>query len=174
MHDEVHVTLLSMRRAPSASVKDLMRAYRQSIEALKERGVIRSDKVLSDYAERLAVRALGLTIAEGGAQQGYDAIDPSTGLTYQVKARVVAPPYMQPDLRGQGNLDEHPFDMLVGILVNAGYEVTRAAIVPLAVVRARAKAIAYNNGYRLHMASGLQSDPEVRDVTAEVRRAAES
>jgi len=156
------------------AVKDLLRAYRRSVDALKARGVIRSDKVLADYAEWLAVEALGLTLAEGGAQKGYDAVDPRTGLTYQVKARQVTLPYFQPDLRGQGNLDAHPFDVLVGILVDADFAVVRAALVPLAVVRARAKPISYNNGYRLHMASGLLGLPEVVDVTAKVKRAAES
>jgi hypothetical protein len=94
-------------------------------------------------------------------------------LTYQVKARQVALPYFQPDLRGQGHLDAHPFDVLVGILVDGDFAVVRAALVPLAVVQARAKPIAYNNGYRIHMASGLLSLPEVVDVTAKVRRAAE-
>jgi hypothetical protein len=163
-----------MARDRPASVKDLLHAYRQSVEALKDRGVIRSSKVLADYAEWLATTALHLTLVEGGAQKGFDAVDPETGLTYQVKARQVVLPYMQSDLLGQGNLDGTPFDLLVGILVGADYEVIRAAIVPLAVVRLRARPIAYNNGYRIHMASGLLSQPGVRDITAEVRRASES
>lgn len=155
-------------------VRDLIVAYARSLDALKARGVIRSTKVLADYAEWLAVRALGLTLEAGGAQKGYDAVDPRTGLTYQVKARQVTLPYMQPDLRGQGDLDEKPFDLLVGILVDGNYEVVRAAVVPWSVVRARAKRIAYNNGYRIHMASGLLTLPEVVDVTEAVRRASES
>lgn len=46
--------------------------------------------------------------------------------------------------------------------------------VRLSIVQARAKPIAYNNGYRLYMASGLLNLPEVRDVTEAVRRAAEA
>ena len=38
----------------------------------------------------------------------------------------------------------------------------------------RAEPITYNNGYWLHMASGLLSLPEVRDVAEAVRRASES
>lgn len=155
-------------------VRELIDAYARSLDALKARGVIRSTKVLADYAEWLAAKALGLDLVGGGAQKGYDAKDPRTGLRYQVKARQVAPPYMQPDLRGQGNLEDGPFDMLVGILVNGNFEVIRAAVVPLSVVQARAKRIAYNNGFRIHMASGLLRLPEVVDVTEDVRRASES
>lgn len=160
--------------ADERPVSELMLAYARSLDALKARGVIRSTKVLADYAEWLAVNALGLTLAAGGAQKGYDAVDPRTGFTYQVKARQVTLPYMQPDLRGQGDLEKKPFDMLVGILIDGDYEVIRAAVVPWSVVRARAKPIAYNNGYRLHMASGLLGLPAVIDVTEAVRRASES
>jgi hypothetical protein len=152
----------------------LVRAYLQSLDELRARGVIRSTKVLADYAEWLAVEAPGLKLVDSGAQKGYDAVDPQTGLTYQVKARQVTLPYMQPDLRGQGDLNEKPFDLLVGILLDGDYQVIRAAVVPLSIVQARAKPIAYNNGYRLHMASGLLNLPEVIDVTEQVRRASES
>ena len=155
-------------------VRELILDYARSLEALKARGVIRSTKVLADYGEWLAVKALGLSLEVGGAQKGYDAVDPRSGLTYQVKARQVTLPYMQPDLRGQGDLEAKPFDLLVGILIDGNYEVIRAAVVPWSVVRARAKRIAYNNGYRIHMASGLLTLPEVVDVTEEVRRASES
>lgn len=80
-------------------VRDLILAHARSLDALKARGVIRSTKVLADYAEWLAAKALGLTLEAGGAQKGYDAVDPRSGLTYQVKARQVTLPYMQPDLR---------------------------------------------------------------------------
>jgi hypothetical protein len=160
--------------SPSPSVKDLMRAYRESLEALKARGVIRSTKVLADYAEWLAATGLRLTLVEGGAQKGFDAVDAKSGLTYQVKARHVVLPYLQPDLRGQGSLDDHPFDYLVGVLLGADYEVMRAAVIPLEVVRERAKRIAYTNGYRVHMGSGILRLPNVRDVTAELQGAADS
>ena len=163
-----------MAQRKSASVRDLIRAYRHSVDALKARGVIRSTRVLADYGEWLATKAMHLTLVPNGAQKGYDAIDPKSGLTYQVKVRHVTLPYMQADLRGQGSLEEEPFDFLVGILLDADYEVIRAAVVPISVVRARSKRIAYNNGYRLHMASGLLGDPEVRDVTPEVRQASEA
>ena len=151
-----------------------MRAYRDSLDALKARGVIRSTKVLADYAEWLAAKGLHLELVEGGAQKGYDAVDRKTGFRYQVKARHVVLPYMQADLRGQGRLDDSPFDFLIGVLLDADYQVVRAAIVPLEIVQARAKRIEYTNGYRLHFARGILSLPEVRDVTPALRRAAES
>lgn len=169
------VTVLTeVGRAPgeAASIKDLMRAYKEALSALKDRGVIRSTKVLADYAEWLAAKALGLELARGGATKGYDAIDPVTHERYQVKARHVVPPYMQPDLRGQGSLDDGPFDYLVGVLLGEEYQVRLAAIVPIALVRERAKRIAYNNGYRLHLGVGILGHPDVVDVTDRFRQAA--
>jgi hypothetical protein len=163
-----------MGQVETASVRELLLAYRTSLDALKARGVIRSTKVLADYAEWLVAKGLRLQLVEGGAQKGHDAVDPNSGLRYQVKARHVVPPYMQADLRGQGSLDGRPFDFLVGVLLDGEYQVTRAAVVPLHIVQARAKRIAYNNGYRLHFATGILGLPEVRDVTTALRRAAES
>jgi hypothetical protein len=51
-------------------VSELMLAYARSLDALKTRGVIRSTKVLADYAEGLAVNALGLTLAAGRRSEG--------------------------------------------------------------------------------------------------------
>jgi hypothetical protein len=160
--------------ALESTVKELMTGYRDSLAALKEKGVIRSSKVLADYAEWLSARGLGLQLAPAGAMKGYDAVDPSTGVTYQVKARHVVPPYMQPDLRGGGSLEPKPFDFLIGVLLDAEYGVIRAAVIPHSIVAARAKRIAYNNGYRFHMGSTVLSLPEVRDVTEELRVAAAS
>lgn len=157
----------------ASSIRLLLRSYKDALSELQNRGVIRSTKVLADYAEWLAAHALNLELAEGGATKGYDAIDRATGMRYQVKARHVIPPYMQPDLRGQGSLDNEPFDYLVGVLIGVDYEVLRAAIVPIALVRERAKRIKYTNGYRFHLASGVLSHPDVVDVTPKFRSAAD-
>jgi len=153
-------------------VSELLRTYKNAIDALKVRGVVRSTKVLADYAEWLAAQALNLELAAGGAAKGYDATDPRTGTLYQVKARMVAPPHWQPDLRGQGSLDGRPFDFLVGVLLGGDYDVRLAAVIPLALVRERAKRIAYNNGYRFHLGSGVLEDSRVQDVTERFREAA--
>ncbi len=60
------------------------------------------------------------------------------------------------------------------MLVDAEYEVVRAAVIPLAVVQAQATRITYNNGYRVHLASGILGLPEVRDVTELFREAADA
>jgi len=50
-------------------VRDLILAYARSLDALKARGVIRSTKVLADYAEWLAAEALGLSLVEGAPRR---------------------------------------------------------------------------------------------------------
>jgi hypothetical protein len=160
--------------APTASVRDLLSAYRDSLTALKDRGVIRSTKVLADYAEWLAARGLGLQLASAGAEKGFDAVDPTTGETYQVKARQVVPPYNQPDLRGGGRLIPKPFDFLVGVLLDADFGVSLAAKIPYEVVLERAKRIEYTNGYRFHLGQGVLALPTVMIVTEELRAAAKT
>ena len=59
---------IQVEPSSTTAVKDLMRAYRESLEALKARGVIRSTKVVADYAEWLAAKGLRLELVEGGAR----------------------------------------------------------------------------------------------------------
>ena len=165
--------IITSMPTPSLSVRELLIGYRTALDALRERGVIRSVHVIADYGEWLAASALGLTLAPGGSNKGHDAVDPGTGKRYQVKVRQLTPPYFQPDLRGQGDVTDDPFDHLVGILLDTDFAVTRAIVVPLDVVQRRAKRIAYNNGWRLHMASGLLAEAGVRDVTDLLRREAD-
>lgn len=160
--------------ASSMSVRELLAAYRDSLTALRARGVIRSPKVVADYAEWLAVTGLKLELAERGAERGYDAVDPDTGDLYQVKARQVVPPYNQPDLRGGGLLEPKPFDYLIGVLLDVDYGVALAAKIPYEVVRDRARRIEYTNGYRFHLGSSVMALPEVVNVTAELKAAAAS
>lgn len=148
-------------------IRDLIRAYALSLEGLRARGVIRSTKVLADYAEWLAAQALDLTLVPSGSNKGYDALD-AAGTRYQIKARRLVLPYVEPNIVGLHNLDDRPFDVLLGILLDEDYVVTRAVIVPLAVVRQRATKTG------LYLGSGLLTLAEVRDVTEIVRRASES
>jgi hypothetical protein len=60
--------------ADPLSVRALIASYSASLVALRQRGVIRSSKVLGDYAEWLAAGGLGLELVEDGAQRGYDAV----------------------------------------------------------------------------------------------------
>lgn len=150
------------------TVKDLVRAYMNSREALRARGVIRSNRVLlSDYAEWLAAKALRLKLVAGGSNKGFDAVD-RAGLRYQIKARQHTAIYQQPDLRGFGDLSLDPFDLLVAVIVGVDYSVLRALLIPIAAVRQRAK------GPRMYVGRGVLAMPDIRDVTDEVRRASES
>jgi len=51
-----------------ASVPELIAQYVQVLKALKARGVLRSSKVVADYAEAIVVRALNLEPAESGTR----------------------------------------------------------------------------------------------------------
>jgi hypothetical protein len=157
--------------ASGASVPELIAQYVQILDALRTRGVIRSQKVVADYAEAIVIRALALEPANEGTR-GFDARDPATGSRIQIKARQVAP--------GVGNLAVGPFrdlaaglfDELVGVVFESDFSVRRALRVPLDVVRTRSIMVRYDGAARIQLGPELHADPGVRDVTDQVRAAA--
>jgi hypothetical protein len=66
--------------------KDLLINYRDIINKLKEIGVIRTGKVVSDYGEYVASKKLRLKLANSSVNKGYDAID-KNNKKYEIKTR---------------------------------------------------------------------------------------
>ena len=106
--------------------QDFLRAYQASRHGLTTLGILRSERMLQgDYAEWIASRILGLTLASSGVQKGYDATD-AAGRKYQVKSRIVS----SVDQRTSFDIADisAPFDYLIGVLFTPSLEV-------LAIVR---------------------------------------
>ncbi len=71
---------------PSATTAGLLASYGAILSTLRERGVIRTeDSPAGDYAEYLAARAFGLTLADN-SRIGWDGRD-ALGVRYQIKGR---------------------------------------------------------------------------------------
>jgi hypothetical protein len=70
------------------------------------------------------------------------------------------------------NLDATPFDQLGGVLVDEGFRIIRAALVPVAVVRERSVHVAHTNSWKFLLRDDVWNLPNVRDVTAELRAVA--
>ena len=65
----------------------LMNLYAAILAELNERNVVGTyNTPVGDYAEWLVAEKLGFVL-EHNSQKGYDALDPKTGLHYQVKSR---------------------------------------------------------------------------------------
>lgn len=67
-------------------VKKLLLKYRDIIEELRNLGVIRTGKVVSDYGEYWVSKKLGLILERKTNNKGFDATD-KKGKKYEIKAR---------------------------------------------------------------------------------------
>lgn len=67
-------------------VKELLLQYTNLVTRLRELGIIRSGRVVSDYGEYVVCNKLGLKRADSSVNKGYDAVDEG-GLKYEIKSR---------------------------------------------------------------------------------------
>lgn len=117
------------------SVGELLSGYAWTLAELRRRGVVRSNNApAGDYAEWLVAKALGGELAANFSMKSWDVRLPS-GETVQVKTRVTSKPIRA------GQIQTSPFrswnfDTAAFVLLAAeDYRVTRAALVPVAVVQ---------------------------------------
>jgi len=154
------------------AVRELLRAYSGIMDELRRRGVLRSSNTpVSDYAEVLFCEAFGWC-REKNSASGHDATD-KEGRRYQIKGRrLTAHRRSSRQSSAIRNLDRDPFDFLAGVLVDDHFQVIRAAIMPISVVRARSRPVTHTNSHKFHLRDDIWTMPEVRDVTEELRAVA--
>ncbi len=151
---------------------ELLSGYARALAELRRRNVVRSNNApAGDYAEWLVAKALGGKLADTSSEKSWDVSLPS-GQRIQVKARVTSVP-----LRA-GQLQTSPFrswefDTAAFVLLAAeDYRVTRAALVPVAVVREHARWRSHVNGHVVMMNTALLDHPEATGLTEALNRAA--
>jgi hypothetical protein len=155
------------------TVQELFTGFGTIMDELRRRQIIRSaNNPLSDYAELLFCNTFGWT-RESKATSGHDARD-RAGLRYQIKARRLTPVSASRQLSAIRNLEKKPFDYLAGLLVDAEFQVIRAALVPVQIVRALSVHVAHTNSWRFLLRDDVWMEKGVRDVTEELRTAAKS
>ena len=131
----------------SFTVSELLSAYGAILDELRRREVVRSaNSPLSDYAEVLFCRAFGWT-RENNSAAGHDAID-GAGTRYQVKGRRLTRHNASRQMSAIRSLDQTPFDQLAGVLVDEAFHVIRAALVPVAIVRAKSIYVTHTNSWK--------------------------
>ncbi|HRH80091.1 MAG TPA: ADP-ribosylglycohydrolase family protein [Thiobacillaceae bacterium] len=120
--------LRSIRAAgelPESVIADLLNLYSETINTLKSHHVLRTaNNPTGDYAEHLAKTRMGLEL-EPPNQRGYDAVD-ACGFRYQIKGRRITPHNPAMQFGVVRNIDGHPFDFLVGVILNEDWSVRRA------------------------------------------------
>ena len=136
------------------------------LEELRSRNVLRSaNNPTGDLAEYLFCTAFRWSQAPN-SKKGFDATN-NEGTRFQIKGRRLHKRNTSRQLSAIRDLDG--FDFLAAVLLDVDYRVTRAALIPVAVVRNRSTYIAHTNSQKFMLQEVVWDDPEVIDVTADLR-----
>jgi hypothetical protein len=155
-------TFLSEARTP-----ELMRLYGDVLAELRGRGMAPSGNgPLGDYAALLFARAFGWTLTGDGG-----ATDPK-GARYLVRARRVGSGASGRQFGAIRDLPATAFDMLAALLFDRDLGVFRAALVPHAIVVARARQSENADAWHFTLTEPVLDVPSVRDVTSVLRTTA--
>ena len=150
------------------AVPELLSLHGRIGDELRVRGVTRSsNSPAGDLAEYLFCKTFDWDRKHNSAAH-IDAVG-KDGRRYQIKARRVTRFNKSTQLSALRNLADGHFDFLAGVLFGEDYSVTRAAIIPHAVVIARAAFVERTNSHRFLLHESVWSEPGVRDVTLELR-----
>lgn len=148
-------------------ISDLLGIYRQVLEELSERGVIRSANApTGDYAEWLVQRALGGEL-QPNSNKSADLIVRKRKI--QIKARVLSDPE-KPGERQLSSFRSWDFDDAVIVLFNRRYAVQRAARVKVGELTSAAREDKWVPGQRVIARDDLLD--RGRDLTEKLREAA--
>jgi hypothetical protein len=165
-----------MTQSATRPVLGLLSDFADLLDELRSRGAVRSsNNPAADYAEALVARAFDLKLAPTVAT-GFDAIDPHSGETFQVKARRLTEFNRSRQLGFIRKLDatNPPFDHLVGVLFERDFQVLRAASVPFGTVMAQVTRVDYVSAWRFILRDDVWNLPGVTDVTRPLQEAARS
>jgi len=139
------------------SDREVFATWAAAMAELRHRGIVRSDNMpTGDYAEWLVARRLGLAL-ETSSQAGYDAAGPD-GVRYQIKARRLATKKSSRQLSAIRNFDKDPFDMLIAVIFDPGFEVLECWQIPIDVVRKHATYRSHVNGHTLFVQGVVLTD----------------
>jgi hypothetical protein len=151
----------------SSHTLGLLRNYARSIDALYERGIIRTRNVVGCYAEYLFARAMRWSL-EDNAARGFDARD-QDGRRYQIKARRITRLNASTQLGDLPAGEQQEFDALAAVVFEEDFTVLRAALIPTAVLIGMRTKNARRP--RFHLREAVLKAPDVVDVTGELRAA---
>jgi hypothetical protein len=150
------------------STSHLLKLHCEILDELRSRDIVRSsNNPVSDYAELLFCKAFSWT-RKNNSSIGYDACD-ANGLRYQIKGRRITPQNRSRQLSAIRGLPNDPFDHLAGVLFDAQLHVTRAAIVPLEVIKKLATHQSHTNSWRFLLRDIVWDKPGVIDVTDKIQ-----
>lgn len=147
----------------SLGVTELLALSASCLSELRARGVVRTGNApLGDYSEWLALQAFGGELAPN-SERSFD-LTTASGMKIQVKSRRVSLPPRA------GQLQSSPFrswgfDLALFMLLHEDtYEVLRASLVPVEIVREMSRYVPHVNGSNAYMTDDLMAHAEAEDV----------
>lgn len=160
-----------MNDLTTLSIKELLALQQRTLQALRERGVIRSfNKPVGDFAEYLFCKAFDWRPCDN-SQAGYDATD-SDGIRYQIKARQLfnnTPGERQ--LSALRKLEQAQFQFIAGVLLNPDYSIYRGALIPYHTVHnGKTYYAKHDNKHIFYLNDNVWKLPGVVDVTERLRQ----
>ena len=146
-------------------VKEKLKEYAVIIDSLKEAGIVRTyNSPVGDYAEWLVSEKLNLKL-EKNSKKGYDAVDESSGIRYQVKSRWMHPGKNSRQLNVIRKYDENQFEYLIVVIFGNNFEVEEAYQIPHDAIKDFFEPKEYQNGVIITLTKEIISDSRVEDVT---------
>lgn len=144
----------------SALTGELFRLYRNILQELTRRGIVRTmNAPAGDYAEYLVAPLMRGELADN-SEKSWDVMTPE-GERLQVKCRVVDPD--RPSARRQlSPFRTWDFDRAVVVLFDERYQVYRCASIPREVIQTRATHRGHVNGYVVRATDELMGGPSRR------------
>ena len=117
---------------------------------------------IAGYAELLVSERLELELAPD-ENVGFDARDPATGETYQIKH--TRAPRRAPQTGMINNLDGRPFDFLVFLIFNQDLSVREAWKLAYDFVHLNARYSNANDAHYISITQDLRAQPELKDIS---------
>ena len=148
------------------SIPDLLALHADVMEELRTRGVVRSsNNPTGDLAEYIFCKTFGWT-QEGNSAKAFDATG-SDGTRYQIKGRRIHRRNTSRQLSAIRDFDG--FDTLAAVLFDDRFCITRAALIPVPLVRDRSTYVKHTNSHRFMLRDEVWDVPGVIDVTERLR-----
>ncbi len=143
----------------------LLQLHGSALDELDRRGITRSQNApLGDYTEYLVCHTYGFEMAANSVKS-YDATDENK-VRYQIKSRRRV---------GAGakagrlsSLRSFDFDFLIGALFNPDYTISRAAKIPVDVVKENCGISGHTNSHIFHLRDSVWELDQVEDVTLDL------
>jgi len=114
-------------------VRRLLLQYADAVNKLRELGIIRSGRVVSDYGEHVVCKKFGLTQLKNPVSGGYDALD-KKGTKYEIKSRK-ATAYNKPTLFRISARQLASADFVIYIEFDNAWNITKLLKFPINAVK---------------------------------------